>query len=440
MDSIAATVLVLSDTHGEALQRPVTTSADVAIHCGDITEESKLDEFRAAITMLKTIDAPVKLVIAGNHDFTLDDKAFSNTRREISSTIDGPALKRTYGDLGEARALFDAEEPRAAGITFLDEGIHRIPLANGALMTVYASPYTPSKSSGWGFQYDPSQEQHDWTLDNTVDLAMTHSPPHGIFDYTASKTRAGSQGLFAAIAKAKPKVHCFGHIHESWGAKLVQWRPELSDEPSHFTDIDNDGSRLIESRATLDNGRFDDEATLESKATKRAVLAAQGYCKIDTAILDKEQTLFVNAAIECVEEGTQHLPWLLEMQLPRNKDASYGLGEADNAARLIGEQASAADIAHSEKELSLVIRPKGKRGADALNEDDLTAGEISPRRTPSKVTSRTQWRKPAKRRAVSTNLKSSPSVDTESQMGGSRRRSTAGVRKHQRYPALRSKR
>jgi hypothetical protein len=221
---------------------------------------------------------------------------------------------------------------------------------------------------------------------------------------------------------------------------LVLWRPELSDEPSQFTDIDNDGSRLIESRATLDNGRFDDEATLESKATKRAVLAAQGYCKIDTAILDKEQTLFVNAAIECVEEGTQHLPWLLEMQLPRNKDASYGLGEADNAARLIGEQASAADIAHSEKELSLVIRPKGKRGADALNEDDLTAGEISPRRTPSKVTSRTQWRKPAKRRAVSTKLKSSPSVDTESQMGGSRRRSTAGVRKHQRYPALRSKR
>ena len=263
---------------------------------------------------------------------------------------------------------------------------------------------------------------------------MTHSPPHGIFDYTASKTRAGSQGLFAAIAKAKPKVHCFGHIHESWGAKLVQWRPELSDEPSHFTDIDNDGSRLIESRATLDNGRFDDEATLESKATKRAVLAAQGYCKIDTAILDKEQTLFVNAAIECVEEGTQHLPWLLEMQLPRNKDASYGLDKTDDTVGLVEERASAAGSAHFEEQLNLVIRPKGKRRADALNEDDLTAEGTA------KVASRTQWRKPAKRRAVSTNLKSSPSVDTERQMGGSRRRSTAGVRKHQRYPALRSKR
>jgi hypothetical protein len=151
MDSIATRVLVLSDTHGEALQRPVTTSADVAIHCGDITEESKLDEFRAAISMLKAINAPVKLVTAGNHDFMLDDKAFSNTRQEISSTIDGPALKRAYGNLGETRALFDTEEVRAAGIVFLDEGIHRITLANDTLITIYASPYTPSKSSRWGY-------------------------------------------------------------------------------------------------------------------------------------------------------------------------------------------------------------------------------------------------------------------------------------------------
>jgi predicted phosphodiesterase len=212
MDSIATRVLVLSDTHGEALQRPVTTSADVAIHCGDITEESRLDEFRAAISMLKAIDAPVKLVIAGNHDFTLDDKAFSNIRQEISSTIDGPALKRAYGNLGEARALFDTEEVRAADIMFLDEGVHRITLANGALMTACASPYTPSKSSGREYQYDPSQGEHIWAIGSTVDLAMTHSPPRGLFDLTGCKTRAGSPGLFAS---AKPKVHCFGHIYES---------------------------------------------------------------------------------------------------------------------------------------------------------------------------------------------------------------------------------
>jgi hypothetical protein len=411
MDSIATRVLVLSDTHGEALQRPVTTSADVAIHCGDITEESKLDEFRAAISMLEAIDAPIKLVIAGNHDFTLDDKAFTNTRREISSTIDEPALKRTYGDLGEARALFDTEEVRAAGIIFLDEGIHRITLANGALMTVYASPYTPSKSSGWGYQYDPSQGEHTWAIDSTVDLTMTHSPPRGLFDLTESKTRAGSPGLFAAIAKAKPKVHCFGHIHESWGAKLVQWRPELSEAPSHFTDIDNDRSQLIESRATLNDGKFDDEDTLQAKAAKRDDLAAQGYCKIETPIVDKEQTLFINAAIEGVEEGTQHLPWLLEMQLPQNKDASCGLGKTDTTAELIEEPTSAVDSVHLEKGRSTASKQNKKRHAEALYENDLTA-EIFPPRQPSKrICRRILGRKPAIPHEVAARFKASRRVD-----------------------------
>lgn len=220
--TITTRVLVLSDTHGEALKRSVTTSADVAIHCGDITEEPKLDEFRAAIMMLEAIDAPVKLVIAGNHDFTLDDKAFSSTREEVRKAIYEPSLERTYVSIGEARALFESEEVRAAGIIFLDEGINRVTLANGALMTICASPYTPSKSSGWGYQYGPSTEEHNWTIDSTVDLVMTHSPPHGILDYTDSKQRTGSSSLFAAVTKIKPKVHCFGHIHESWGVKLVQ--------------------------------------------------------------------------------------------------------------------------------------------------------------------------------------------------------------------------
>jgi 3',5'-cyclic AMP phosphodiesterase CpdA len=68
--------LVISDTHGsEDFRRPIDP-ADVAIHCGDLTEESKLDEFRATLRFLKRLDAPLKLVIAGNHDFTLDTPVF----------------------------------------------------------------------------------------------------------------------------------------------------------------------------------------------------------------------------------------------------------------------------------------------------------------------------------------------------------------------------
>lgn len=55
--------------------------ADVAIHCGDLTEESKLEEYRASIQLLKDIHAPLKLVIAGNHDFTMDIPAFRKKGR-----------------------------------------------------------------------------------------------------------------------------------------------------------------------------------------------------------------------------------------------------------------------------------------------------------------------------------------------------------------------
>ena len=77
-------LLILADTHGEDFKsedRP-HQKADVALHCGDLTNGSKLDEVRSSIDMLKTIDAPLKLVIAGNHDFSMDIAAFETKLAE----------------------------------------------------------------------------------------------------------------------------------------------------------------------------------------------------------------------------------------------------------------------------------------------------------------------------------------------------------------------
>jgi predicted phosphodiesterase len=70
--------LTISDTHGMKLPADMKPqeSADVALHCGDLTDHSKLDEFRETIQVRKDIDAPLKLVIAGNHDFSLDPLVF----------------------------------------------------------------------------------------------------------------------------------------------------------------------------------------------------------------------------------------------------------------------------------------------------------------------------------------------------------------------------
>lgn len=76
-NDINTTFLIMSDSHGQQLlSKPPAEHIDVAIHCGDLTEESKLDEFRTTLQYLQDLNADLKLVIAGNHDFALDVPAF----------------------------------------------------------------------------------------------------------------------------------------------------------------------------------------------------------------------------------------------------------------------------------------------------------------------------------------------------------------------------
>jgi hypothetical protein len=319
-------ILVISDTHGTTPIHRQLGPVDLVIYCGDLTQESKLHEYKQAISLLKSLDAPLKLVIAGNHDFTLDTPVYAQKLMEagLRPASHDWEVKKTYGDFGEARNLLDSQ--RNAGIVFLDEGTHEIPLANGTLLRVYARPYTPSIAGGWGFNYDPA-EKHDWRIGKDIDSAITHGPPNGILDRTHSNKRAGCPELFAAIATSRPLMHCFGHIHEAWGAKKVTWRSnQASETPSHFTDIDNDNSELIESLATLRPGKFDSAEDKATKQQKLLELGKKGYCETTPELRKGIQTLFVNAAIEGAFAETQRLPWLVNLDLSsKAEDTSIGI-------------------------------------------------------------------------------------------------------------------
>ncbi|KAF3762275.1 Metallo-dependent phosphatase [Cryphonectria parasitica EP155] len=317
---IKTRILILSDTRGMTMDGKLPhQSADVAIHCGDLTTESKLDEFRATLQLLRKIKAPLKLVIAGNHDFTLDEPIFRSKAEEAIAHSDRKLIVRTYGDYGQARQLFT--DARENGIHFLDEGIHHISLANGSKLTVYASPYTPSLGD-WEFQYHPDQGHH-FDIPDGVDIAITHGPPRGILDRTDGRERAGCPDLSASVARSKPRIHCFGHIHEGWGAKVVAWREKLSENPSHLTDIDNDKSHVVELLSTLKRGRFDDDETAREKGEKARLYARQNYCGVSLGHDGEgQQTLFVNAAIEGRDmEGSLQLPWLVDLGLSKDPGA-----------------------------------------------------------------------------------------------------------------------
>ncbi|KAL8938007.1 MAG: hypothetical protein Q9211_003408 [Gyalolechia sp. 1 TL-2023] len=319
--SVRTRFLIVSDTHGTEFgpeEKPLR-HADVAIHCGDLTEESKLEEFRASIRLLEDIRAPLKLVIAGNHDFTMDILAFKKKVAAVNPPLDPELVRKVYGDYGEARQMF--EEAEAAGIVFLDEGTHRFNLVNCAALTVYASPWTPSFGD-WGFRYPPN-EGHKFSVAEEVDVVITHGPPKGIMDYTDDRTRAGCPSLFGAVARARPRLHCFGHIHEGWGAKLVTWRDQLLETPSHFTDIDNDNSIVVEKLSSLRPSKSDTREIQQEKAEKTEQYrldrcCSTSHCTGDAHPLEHgKQTLFVNAAIEGTVGYPLQLPWEVELELPR---------------------------------------------------------------------------------------------------------------------------
>ena len=322
MDSIKTRVLIVSDTHGlnfSAANRPLQ-SADVAIHCGDLSDGSKLQEFRKTIQLLKDLDAPLKLAIAGNHDFTMDIPVFKQKVAEASTPLDPALVAKEYGTLGQARQLFN--EAQDAGIVFLDEGTHQFRLRNGALLKVYASPFTPSESAGaWGFQYHPKQG-HQYSIEEGVDVVVTHGPPQGVMDFSHQWKRAGCNDLFAAVARARPRIHCFGHIHEGWGAKLVAWR-KSSGQPTHFTAIDNNKSHLTEKLAGLEPSTFEDADEAEQRSTRVERYARDRCCTTshcagdENPLVQGKQTLFVNAAL-CDGGELAQKPWLVDVELPRD--------------------------------------------------------------------------------------------------------------------------
>lgn len=294
--------IIISDTHGlDALQGLVGQSADVVIHCGDMTRGSELHEYEASIRLLKRINAPTKLVIAGNHDVTLDLPFYRKELAYLQHDEDIAMAKRKYGHLGEARKLFDQE----AGIFLLDEGNHSFVLANGALLKVYASPYTPSvKVDEHVFQYHPVNG-HDFAIDN-ADIVITHGPPKGVFDEVPCRKRVGCPDLFAAIERARPRIHCFGHVHEGWGAKLITWS-DFSLGGSHQAKIKNGKSKLIENLSTV----------LANPAKRSEGFFGAFHCSNDPVPLQRgSQTLFVNAAVK----GKGVLPvqpaWVVEIDLP----------------------------------------------------------------------------------------------------------------------------
>ena len=117
---------------------------------------------------------------------------------------------------------------------------------------------------------------------------MTHGPPHKILDTTFDKIPAGCAHLLTAVERAKPLLHCFGHIHEGNGCLVRNWTTSESSRKS----VDRE-------EAAKDRGGFLDFSADSEDHVKSG-----------------EETIFINAAIMDIRYEPRNIPWVVDLDLP----------------------------------------------------------------------------------------------------------------------------
>ncbi|KAK4552828.1 hypothetical protein LTR86_010162 [Recurvomyces mirabilis] len=346
--TIKTRILIISDTHCAPLkpengdspppQPPFAAPlppADILIHCGDLTHTGQEDQYNQALDMLKEIQAPIKLVIAGNHDLTLD-KEFMLNRQNLDGRLgERMTAEKATAAWQKARDLWTAPDGRAKqeGITFLDEGLHQIPLPNGARLHLYASPYTP-EFCDWAFPYDRDTDRFNpsnntltdgkkavqnpipafSSSDPPLDILLTHGPPYGQGDQTDRGDYAGCPHLLLALMRSRPLLHCYGHIHEGWGAQKIRWSERVDEVVSTPTTIEDWKNGAWQ--AGIANNGLESVSVNEEKTVQRH--AAFLDISRDGGLLKRgRETALVNAAIMDVKYRPVNAAWLVDIELPK---------------------------------------------------------------------------------------------------------------------------
>lgn len=333
--AVKTRLLIISDTHegrstedystNGAFRQPLP-KADVLLHSGDLTMIGATSENEKALDFLETIDAPLKLVIAGNHDLSLDEEYYNHnpSAKKWVEFIPGGKWDATAPQ--KARELWTGARAKKAGVTYLEEGLYSFNLQNGARLSIYASPWQP-EFFDWAFNYPKSEDR--WNppelvtgervvpapperrpnpipADAKVDIVMTHGPAHTHLDRTESGYLAGCPHLLKALARVRPQLFCCGHIHEGWGAERVLWDVKgegtVGESIEVLAGISEDGSMV----------RPADEAVVKNRA------ACFDFSQASARPLHYgKETLMINSAVVTTQYQPGNAAFLVDIDLPK---------------------------------------------------------------------------------------------------------------------------
>lgn len=300
--TVKTRLCIISDTHDVvpkpskatqyAFREPLPPS-DVLLHCGDLTKVGYETEYKGILDFLKTAPAELKVVIAGNHDITLHEDFYNSGGKKKHG--------RRPENVQNIKEMWTGEEAKKHNIVYLEEGVKEFVLKNGARFTVYSSPWQPAYYD-WAFayprttdRYNPSPKLTLHQAENPVpnhpaiDIILTHGPPKGILDTTYSGGEdVGCDHLRRAVERCKPRLHCFGHIHEGWGAERMDWGSGRSEK------VEIDTEKMVKKRSAFVDLSQDGRSPLKWG----------------------QETLFVNASIMNVFYRPENAPWIVDLELP----------------------------------------------------------------------------------------------------------------------------
>jgi len=179
-------IICLADTHGHHRKLRIP-DVDLLLFAGDMeaTSFSRLADFS---DWLASIPLPIerKIIIAGNHD-----GVFELYPTEARRRLDGIA-------------------------TYLENSSCTV-----AGLKVYGTPVSLAFNN-WFFNIvDDGSIQAYWdSIPPDTDILLTHQPPLGILDSDSRQKNLGCSRLLSRVKEVKPRLHCFGHIHPSYGFKI----------------------------------------------------------------------------------------------------------------------------------------------------------------------------------------------------------------------------
>lgn len=198
-------IVCVSDTHSK--HTFAVPDGDILLHAGDFSSIGQKQEVADFVRWLRSLPHRIKIVIAGNHDLIYHTSFYEKNWARFHPRKENAE---------QVKSMLNSDELRAThGVVYLEDSSFTDHLTGWKF---YGSPWQPW-FGGWAFNLKGRDElKSKWSaISPNTDILLTHGPPSGILDANEHEKSCGCKELLSQVPQIRPKLHVFGHIHESYG-------------------------------------------------------------------------------------------------------------------------------------------------------------------------------------------------------------------------------